>query len=1111
MIQNYFKKSCLLVFLLSAFTFAQTKEQIQEIKKETNISRLLEIAKNSKVKAEQEKQNAWNLADQKGWQKRYVGDDGNLYELIKATPNQQPIYYKTEFTFSKNKSTKFFFNVVAANATRADWLHDGGGLGLNVEGQNMTAYVWDGGIARPTHQEYDGIGGDDRVSVGNENQGPLNFHAGHVMGTIVASGFVSAAKGMAPQASGVAYDWTNDVPEVALAAANGMLLSNHSYGYGAYNIPDSWFGAYTNDSRDYDEVMFNAPYYLQVVSAGNDGNIENSTDGPANDIPLENNPAFDKLSAMKTSKNSMVIANARDPEIDNTDGSLISVTRNSSSSEGPTDDYRIKPDITGNGTGLFSTYASADDAYNTISGTSMSAPNITGSLLLLQQHYQNVNGSFMRAATLKGLALHTADDAGMTGPDAEFGWGLMNTKRAAEAISSNGLESLILEETIQEGETLTFTVKSDDRNPLMASISWTDAPGVLSSSANSDVPRLINDLDIRVSNETEAFLPWKLTGVSTNDKGDNLVDPYERVDVDNASGEYTITVTHKGSLTGGSVNFSLIVTGVDSDFRLLTPESLLEVCSNETAVFDLNYEQNNATTTNFTVENLPEGAQATFSSPSLSESGNLSLSISNLENVLAGNYTLRIIANNGEEQEIRPVTIVLFSQNYEEYRTVLTEPASGSNGLVTSSVDLKWEDNVNAESYFYQVSDSPSFNNILISETTENNQDNISGLEPNTVYYWRVRGDNRCGEGLFSEVRSFQTGIETCFSYQPTDYSSATIGTASGSRAFVRISIPDDLTSSKLRVGLELSHPDISKLSVVLQAASNLNIDDRNLLNGNCSNGENINAIFDDEGTAIECGTNPAISGTVKPIENFSPYIGINPKGRWFVLVTALEENLGGQIDDVTLTFCTMTENTNVPVFVNKNANIVANGPYTFTSNDILATTDSESPAEQIFRLLELPSKGIIQKNGVDLGIGDTFSQQDINDGVIVFQNNQIELFSDAFKVDINNTANGWLPNQTINLTATTLSNDDLQINGLNIFPNPSFGDINIRLNPKTNTDIQVTLFDLQGRVIIKKPYNNNSLNFNEKLNVRNLSTGVYLLNVREGSYSSTERIVISR
>jgi subtilisin family serine protease len=171
--------------------------------------------------------------------------------------------------------------------------------------------------------------------------------------------------------------------------------------------------------------MYNAPYYLYVGAAGNDGN-----DDSANLSPLEGNSSYDKLTGDKVSKNGMVVANGLDAII-NEDGTLNSVTINSSSSEGPTDDLRIKPDIMGNGTGLYSTYEGADDAYNSISGTSMASPNITGSLLLLQQYYNETFGNFMRASTLKGLALHTADDVGMVGPDALSGWGLMNTKKSS--------------------------------------------------------------------------------------------------------------------------------------------------------------------------------------------------------------------------------------------------------------------------------------------------------------------------------------------------------------------------------------------------------------------------------------------------------------------------------------------------------------------------------------------------------------------------------------------------------------------------------------------------------------------------------------------------------
>ena len=147
---------------------------------------------------------------------------------------------------------------------------------------------------------------------------------------------------MAHQATRVSYRWNQDTPEVAYAASNGMLLSNHSYGWGASSLPDWYFGAYLDESKAYDEIMYNAHYYLQVVSAGNDGNSNS-----VNAEHLEGNSQFDKLSNMSTIKNNLVIANGQDAEID-MDGNLISMNRNTGSSEVPTDDLRIKPDITGN-------------------------------------------------------------------------------------------------------------------------------------------------------------------------------------------------------------------------------------------------------------------------------------------------------------------------------------------------------------------------------------------------------------------------------------------------------------------------------------------------------------------------------------------------------------------------------------------------------------------------------------------------------------------------------------------------------------------------------------------------------------------------------------------
>ncbi|WP_370087784.1 GEVED domain-containing protein [Ekhidna sp.] len=540
-------KALLLAFAVSTtMTFAQTLQQKQEISSKYDKTKLTQLKQDFAQKENSRKAQAINMASLRGWEILKPNSDGSVDELVAVSKDGQPIYYTV-------------YNADAARSTRANHLNIGGSLGLSLDGQNMTAHVWDGGATRVTHQEFDGPGGNNRVTI-NDGVTTLNgnsFHAQHVTGTIVASGVQAAAKGMAPQARALTHDWNNDLSEATAEASAGMLLSNHSYGYRANLVPDWYFGAYLEESRDWDALMYNSPYYLMVVAAGNDGN-----DNSSNAQPLAGQSAYDKLTGHSTSKNNMVVANGQDANVNN-DGTFNSVVINSSSSEGPTDDYRIKPDITGNGTGVYSTYDNSDVAYNSISGTSMASPNVTGTLLLLQQHYNNVNGSFMRAATLKGLALHTADDAGISGPDAVYGWGLLNAKKAAEVISSNGGASIVSELTLTPGQTYTLNVDSDGSSPLMASISWTDPAGTANTgTANQTTPVLVNDLDIRVSKGGTTYNPYRLTGVNSNGTGDNNVDPYERVDIASATGSYTITVTHKGSLSGGSQNYSLIVTGL---------------------------------------------------------------------------------------------------------------------------------------------------------------------------------------------------------------------------------------------------------------------------------------------------------------------------------------------------------------------------------------------------------------------------------------------------------------------------------------------------------------------------------------------------------------------
>ncbi len=521
---------------------AQTLREKQAILKQTNTQQLQKISQTSVARQLALKQQAYAIAKKKGLPVRYTLSDGRIVDLQSVTTTGDLIYY-IEYS-----------NVAAAQTTRTNHLWTGGSMGLDLNGQGMIVGEWDGGAVRVTHQEF----ATGRV-IQRDSAVALSTHATHVAGTLVASGVLANTKGMAHQATLWAHFWDNDEAEMASAAAQGLLISNHSYGYRPDLLPIWMFGFYDSQAAEWDEIVYNAPYYLPVKSAGNDRDTRNLGAG-----------GYDLPTGAGNSKNILCVGSVS--AVSNYTGPA-SVLMSPTSSWGPTDDGRIKPDVVGNGVSVFSSSASSNTAYTTLSGTSMASPNVAGTLLLLQQHYKNLNsGTFMRAATLKGLVIHTTDEAGTTpGPDYRFGWGLVNAQKAADAISGRGTSSVISEQILTNGTTYTQDVVATGEKPLEVTICWTDPKGIPATGGITDPTdlMLINDLDVRVTSGGVTFRPWILdparrtSGATT---GDNFRDNVEKIYIGTLpAGTYTITVSHKGTLANnGQQPFSLIVTGVST-------------------------------------------------------------------------------------------------------------------------------------------------------------------------------------------------------------------------------------------------------------------------------------------------------------------------------------------------------------------------------------------------------------------------------------------------------------------------------------------------------------------------------------------------------------------
>ncbi|MEW5994094.1 MAG: S8 family serine peptidase [Candidatus Zixiibacteriota bacterium] len=503
----------------------------------------------------------------------------------------RPVYYTIE-------------NLNAAKTISTDDVWPGGSGGYSLDGSGTASGklgIWDAGGVRLTHQEFGG-----RVAQ-MDSPGSTNYHATHVAGTMVASGIQSSAKGMSPAASLAAYDWDNDESEMAAAASAGMNVSNHSYGFITgwyYSDPDwywygdiavsttedYWFGFYTSYDRQRDEIAYLAPYYTIVKSAGNDRSDDGPGPGGGHYVwqdgqwtwstdtrdPDGGTDGYDCLPPPGLAKNIITVGAVADiPGGYTGPGDVV---MSSFSSWGPTDDGRIKPDLVANGISLYSSDDDHDSDYLSLSGTSMSTPNVSGSVNLLIRHYEATHGSATPlSSTVKAILVQTADESGPSpGPDYMFGWGLMNTLKAADLIKQDSVgPPRIIEDTLGNGETDIYTVVSDGSEPLRITLAWTDPPGTPPSpSLDPSTPMLVNDLDIRLQHVYTGvtYLPYVLdrnNPAQAATTGDNVVDNVEQVHISLPLGSYTVTISHKGSLASAQA-YSLIlstgfVTCVDSD------------------------------------------------------------------------------------------------------------------------------------------------------------------------------------------------------------------------------------------------------------------------------------------------------------------------------------------------------------------------------------------------------------------------------------------------------------------------------------------------------------------------------------------------------------------
>lgn len=385
-------------------------------------------------------------------------------------------------------------------------------MGRHYDGTGVSAALADDGPVGP-HIDYQG-----RIDQSNttNNQGT---HGDMTAGILMGAGNLDPTiRGMGTGAFIYIYDiggYNHILNSPTTNQTLGVMVTSTSYSQGC--------NEYTTDTQTGDQILNQNPTLLHVYSAGNNGggNCQYGAGAGWGNI----------TGGYKQGKNVIACGNLNYLD-----------ALEASSSRGPSEDGRIKPDICANGAGQLST--DGPNTYQVGGGTSAACPGIAGIVTQLHQAYRDLNaGADAEGALIKASMLNTAEDLGNAGPDFKFGWGRVNAFRAVTTLEDNRYMSDVISQGGTNNHTITVPANTQQ---LRVMIYWCDVEGdPLATKA------LVNDLNMLVTDPSSAtFQPWVLNpapnattlnalAVRGNDDLNNM----EQVTIDSpVAGTYSIDI-----------------------------------------------------------------------------------------------------------------------------------------------------------------------------------------------------------------------------------------------------------------------------------------------------------------------------------------------------------------------------------------------------------------------------------------------------------------------------------------------------------------------------------------------------------------------------------------
>ncbi|MBZ0267557.1 S8 family serine peptidase, partial [bacterium] len=320
-------------------------------------------------------------------------------------------------------------------------------------------------------------------------------------------------------------------------AGGAARVSSNSWGA-------STGGAYTISCMTTDQFMWDHKDYLICFSNGNSG-TSGSVGSPG------------------AAKNILSSGGTRN-------GTSANLLYNSTS-RGPTQDGRYKPTVCSPGQSVQSAYGGSDTGYQTLSGTSMSCPNLAGSATLARQYFADgwyptgaavpANAFEPSAALLKAMMVNSGvDDFSSYGiPDNNIGWGRILLDNVMY-FPGDGRATVLVDEAdgVATGEAREYEIHvASASEDLKITLVWTDVASTPAAGTN-----LVNDLDLVVEQGATTYRGnvWS-GGQSVTGGSADMVNVEENVRrASPVAGNYTIRV-EGANVPFGPQPYAIVVSG----------------------------------------------------------------------------------------------------------------------------------------------------------------------------------------------------------------------------------------------------------------------------------------------------------------------------------------------------------------------------------------------------------------------------------------------------------------------------------------------------------------------------------------------------------------------